>query len=318
MPAEGVLTGNGCAGGTCLNADCKALGTPAGVGKFPTIGFEARASYIPNDVVIPTFDDVPDRPYTTADGSLYTNFGSGDWTKQMLDFLDANNLHFEFFINTANFCDVSKNPGCMTTLGRILKTQNAANHTVHHIHMGRNGYDAKNMFNSGCLPAGGGSMLTCEGELMGVESIVNMLSKGGIAHLTRFRAPYGEPFQAGGGSAELQNVVAKFAVHVGWAMESADADHDADGKSLGTGFFVNNVTKAIGAGPGQGSYGVILMHGTYPWSLGELKSLFDPNTGYMKTHKFRVGTVEDAVCWKYGKHSWELISQTSGQPHGPN
>ena len=35
-------------------------------------------------------------------------------------------------------------------------------------------------------------------------------------------------------------------------------------------------------------------------------------------HGFRIGTVEDAVCWKYGKHSWELAKQTSGKNKSPN
>ena len=60
------------------------------------------------------------------------------------------------------------------------------------------------------------------------------------------------------------------------------------------------------------------MHGTYPWSLGELKGLLDPKTGYLTTHKFRRGTVEDAICWKYGKHSWELIAEINGSQRGPN
>ncbi|HXU82981.1 MAG TPA: polysaccharide deacetylase family protein [Polyangia bacterium] len=315
--AEGALTGNGCKGGTCLNPDCKPHGPPAAVGKFVSIGFEARPNYMPNDVLVPTFDDVPDRPYTAADGALYTNFGAGDWTKQMLDFLDANNLHVDFFINTNNFCDPVKFPACLKTIERIIKTQNVASHTVHHIHMGGSGYDAVHMYNSGCRATG--TKLTCDAELMGVEEVVNMLSMGGIPHITRFRAPYGEPFQTGGANVgEIQGVVAKYAVHVGWAMESTDADHDDDGKALGNGYFIGKITSAIGSGPGAGSYGVILMHGTYPWSLGEVKGLLDPNNGEFKKRGFRVGTVEDAICWKYGKHSWELIQQINGTPHGPN
>jgi hypothetical protein len=132
---------------------------------------------------------------------------------------------------------------------------------------------------------------------------------GGISHLTRFRAPYGEPFQAGPPNlvAEIQGVVKKYAVHVGWAMESTDANFDDTGNAKGSAYFIKQVTDALGSGPGQGSYGVILMHGTYPWSLGELKGLMDPNTGEFKKRGFRIGTVEDAICWKYGKHSWELV-----------
>jgi peptidoglycan/xylan/chitin deacetylase (PgdA/CDA1 family) len=312
-----ALTGNGCKGGTCLNPDCKAMGTPAAVGKFASIGFEAKPSYIPNDVLIPTFDDVPDRPYTSADGNLYRNFGNGDWTNQMLDFLDANNLHVDFFINTSNFCDPAKFPACLKTIERMIKTQNVASHTVHHIHMGGSGYDPVNKYNSGCRASG--TMLTCDAELMGVESTFKMISMGGIEHLTRFRAPYGEPFQTSGANlGEIQGVVAKYAVHIGWGMESTDADHDDDGLRLGNAYFVGKVTGAIGSGPGQGSHGVILMHGTYPWSLGEVKGLLDPTNGEFKKRGFRLGTVEDAICWKYGKHSWELVQQINSSPHGPN
>jgi hypothetical protein len=61
------------------------------------------------------------------------------------------------------------------------------------------------------------------------------------------------------------------------------------------------------------------MHGTYPWTYDAVKMLFDPTTGYIKTHKFRVGTVEDAICWKYGKHSWEIIQQlNAGSKKVPN
>ena len=126
------------------------------VGTFAELGFEARPGYIPNDVIIPTFDDVPERPYTAADGNLYKNFGDGDWTKKMLDFLDENDLHVDFFINTNNFCDTGKNPGCMKTIERILKTQNAANHTVHHSHMGGGtGYKPNDLAASSCSTGGG-------------------------------------------------------------------------------------------------------------------------------------------------------------------
>ena len=61
------------------------------------------------------------------------------------------------------------------------------------------------------------------------------------------------------------------------------------------------------------------MHGTYPWSLGEIKILLDPDAaGSLQKRGFHLGTVEDAICWKYGKHSWEIMQQVTGQPHGPN
>jgi hypothetical protein len=33
----------------------------------------------------------------------------------------------------------------------------------------------------------------------------------------------------------------------------------------------------------------------------------------------RLGTVEDAICWKFGKHSWEIVQQLNpGQTRQPN
>jgi len=68
------LTGNGCAGGACLNPTCKALGTAAPVGDYPEIGFEQQSQYIPNDVVIPTFDDASDGAIDGTDPSQTTDF----------------------------------------------------------------------------------------------------------------------------------------------------------------------------------------------------------------------------------------------------
>jgi hypothetical protein len=70
------------------------------------------------------------------------------------------------------------------------------------------------------------------------------------------------------------------------------------------------------------SWGIVLMHGVLPWTAEAIPKLFNPakgtDQGYVPAHKFRVGTVEDAICWKYGKHSWEIVQQLTGQPHGPN
>jgi hypothetical protein len=153
--------------------------------------------------------------------------------------------------------------------------------------------------------------------MKGVETYINMLSKGGRPHLTRFRAPYGEPFQAGTPNlAQAQALVAKYGVDVGWAMDSGDSACD---DCMYTGVMIaGTVERAIGNGPGGGSWGTILMHGTYPWTYDAVKLLLDPNTGYLKTHGFRIGTVEDAICWKYGKHSWEIVAQLAGQARTPN
>jgi hypothetical protein len=75
----------------------------------------------------------------------------------------------------------------------------------------------------------------------------------------------------------------------------------------------------MGSAPGQGSsYGIILMHGVLPWTRDALPMLFGPN-GYVTMHGFKTATVEDVICWKYGKHSWELVNQLNqGANRGPN
>src|SRR4051794_21290064 len=54
------LTGNGCAGGDCQNPDCKPYKTAEPIGTQPETGFDLQPSFIPNDTVIVTFDDVTD------------------------------------------------------------------------------------------------------------------------------------------------------------------------------------------------------------------------------------------------------------------
>ena len=312
-----VLAGNGCAGGTCLNPNCTALNGPAPIGTFASIGFEVTPTYIPPNVIVPTFDDVPDRPYTAADGDQFTNFGTGDWTRQLLEFADANNLHFDFFINSNNFCDVANTPGCQAVLQGLLKTQNVANHSAHHTHMGGDQPYSPMVISDSSCGFGAGAKISCEQELMGVESVVALLSNSGRPHLTRFRAPYGEPFQAGAPRLmEMSALAARYAVHIGWQMDSDDANHD--GEHLAGQVFANNIIRYIGNAPGGGQRGIILMHGVFPWSVEAAKILFDPKTGYIATHNFKLGTVEDVVCWKYGKHSWEIVQQLGGQKRDPN
>jgi peptidoglycan/xylan/chitin deacetylase (PgdA/CDA1 family) len=308
LAATAPLTGNGCAGGTCLNPTCKANGTPVAIGKFPDTGFDTRPAYIPNDVIIPTFDDVPDGANTPPDPV----YGPGNWTKSDLAFFKKNQMHPDMFINTNNWCgDITQDPSCEATLVDILKNENAGNHTVHHIHMGIAGTPS----DPGCPDAP-----SCSAEVAGVESLVKTLSNGGRPHLTRFRAPYGEPFQAQGpGLSMVEAVVAKFAVQVGWNFDSGDSSCDSTTAPCFTGQQIaNNVIQHIGSGPGKGQgWGIVLMHGTYPWTRDALPILFG-SKGYLAKHGFKIGTVEDAICWKYGKHSWQIVQQLTGKAHGPN
>jgi peptidoglycan/xylan/chitin deacetylase (PgdA/CDA1 family) len=221
-------------------------------------------------------------------------------------------MHVDMFINTNNWCgDVLGDADCTATLVEILRSQNPANHTIHHVHMGIAG----TAMDPGCADAP-----SCDAELAGVETVVNMLSNGGRPHLTRFRAPYGEPFQAmGTGLSMAQTVVAKYAVQVGWNLDSGDSTCDSTTAPCFTGQQIaNNVTTVIGDKPGNGQrWGILLMHGTYPWTHDALPILFGPN-GYLAQHGFKLATVEDAICWKYGKHSWEIVQQVTGQARAAN
>lgn len=319
---DAPLTGDGCAGGTCLNPTCQALGTPIAPGALPQLAFEgdgAKPSYIPNDVVIPTLDDVPDGVNAEPDPA----YGLGGHTATILDYLDQNKLHFDLFINTNNWCgDVTMDPACEATLVRILKTQNAGSHSVHHLHMGLDLPPVDGVQQSCDGATSGGS---CVPELEGVESVVAQLSRGGRAHLTRFRPPFGEPYFEGEGNGQAQKDVAKLAVAVGWHMDAHDADYEGvscaetpcpTGEQI-----AKNVLDQLGTGPGNKQWGILLMHGVFPWSVEALRILFGEhgNDGEIAKRGFRIGTVEDAVCWRFGKHSWQLVSEANpGTERGPN
>jgi peptidoglycan/xylan/chitin deacetylase (PgdA/CDA1 family) len=305
----GPLSGNGCAGGACQNPTCQAyMGNAAAIDTYPSTGFDPQPAYIPNDTIIPTFDDVPDGQNMPVDPV----YGVGDWTKGDVAFFKSNNMHVDMFINTNNWCgDVLMDPDCTQTLVDILAFHNPANHTIHHIHMGIAGTPD----DPGCADA-----TSCDAELAGVEAVVDMLSMHGRPHLTRFRAPYGEPFQAQGpGLAMAQQVVAKYAVQVGWNLDSGDSTCNSMTAPCFTGQQIaDNVTQLIGSAPGQGQrWGILLMHGTFPWTHDALPILYGPS-GYLAQHGFKLATVEDAICWKYGKHSWEIVQQLTGQTRNPN
>lgn len=319
---DAPLTGDGCAGGTCLNPTCQPLGTPIAGGALPQLAFEgdgAKPSYIPNDVVIPTLDDVPDGVNAEPDPA----YGLGGHTATILDYLDQHQLHFDLFINTNNWCgDVTMDPACEATLLRILKTQNAGSHSVHHLHMGLDLPPVDGVQQSCDGPTSGGS---CAAELAGVESVVAQLSRGGRPHLTRFRPPFGEPYFEGEGNGQAQKDVAKLAVAVGWHLDAHDADYDgtscADTPCPSGEQIAQNVLDQLGTGPGNKQWGILLMHGVFPWSVDALRILFGEhgNDGEIAKRGFRVGTVEDAVCWRFGKHSWQLVSEANpGSERGPN
>jgi hypothetical protein len=142
-----------------------------------------------------------------------------------------------------------------------------------------------------------------------------MLSMGGIDHITRFRAPYGEPFQTSG--AERGRDPGRG----GQVRRPHRLGHGVDRRrprrgrqEPGNGYFIGKVTGAIGSGPGQGSPRRHPDARHLPLVAGRGEGLLDPTNGEFKKRGFRVGTVEDAICWKYGKHSG---AGPAGQQHAP-
>jgi peptidoglycan/xylan/chitin deacetylase (PgdA/CDA1 family) len=308
----------------------------AAIETYPGTGFDLKPAFIPSDVIIPTLDDVPDgaiSPPTQAKGP-------GGWAAKNLSYLDANKMHWDLFINTgndwtANSCDnwgASMNATCVAQVLDILTLHNPGNHTVHHWHLGTPP--------TGTMPAGKGcgDGACVKTELLGVESAISAVSKGARPHLTRFRAPFGEPYEVGAGAPGYDLVaaaVARYAVSVGWNLDSTDSLYD-DGTNCTalngntpvatcpTGQDIAHAVEVLIGTPGTGpNYGIVLMHGIFPWTRDAIPLLFDPVTGYLATNKFRVGTVEDAICWKYGMHSWDVINTLNhlkGTPQelGPN
>ena len=205
-----------------------------------------------------------------------------------------------------------------------------------------------------CSTAGdGGTPIDCTAEIASIENLAAAISNNGRPHLTRFRYPYGYPLISPPdltALAKVQPKVAKYAVSIGWHFLTDDADDQPCGCQETSGTTCtcvdeekggvcstndpsnldnvtadyNNFVAAIGTGPGTGtSWGIALMHATVPWTAGTIRKLFGP-TGYIATSapKYRIGTVEDAICWKYGMHSWDVVNKFNGytgsDARGPN
>lgn len=258
---------------------------------------------------------------------------------------------------TANPADGTCDPDGYNAYVDILKNHFPANHTADHVQMGFNFQAAPTCFQwtptqAQCCDCDLCPTTDCSAEIASVETLVAAISNNGRSHLTRFRYPYGYPLQSQGtGLAEVQPKVAKFAVEVGWNFLTDDANNSPCGcqETSGTtctcidessggvcstdttgspGPYDNvtadytNFVNAIGTGPGKGtSWGVALMHATVPWTAGTIRKLFGPG-GYMLTTTYRIGTVEDAICWKYGMHSWDIVNKVNGytgaDARGPN
>jgi hypothetical protein len=350
--------------------------TPGSMTDFPSVGFSAtydlgamynQPIYIPNDVVIPTIDDVPDGADSTTGTIGNDGYTPGNWTRTDLAFLDSIHFQMDFFMNDNNWVTVtsdptssSNDPNGYSAYVDIIKNHFPANHTADHSMMGNVPSwlmgDAGSCFpytptQAQCCDCPLCPTTDCTTEIQSIDTLAAAISNNGRPHLTRFRMPYGVPVEppALPNSTSVQAKVAKFAVWAGWHFLTHDADNTPCGCSdpdastctcvdeskgniccsdsadpscganaAGVGPYDNgnadyqNFVTAIGSGPGKGTaWGIGLMHGTTPWTAAALRKLLGP-AGYISTTTYRIGTIEDAICWKYGMHSWDVVNKYNG------
>jgi peptidoglycan/xylan/chitin deacetylase (PgdA/CDA1 family) len=259
------------------------LNAPEDPGTAPQTGFEAQPNYIPNNVIVITLDDVPGTNATP---------GTPDVTGADLQFFKSQNMHVDFFVNTMNYGGPTSDIVQMQTDGHYI-----GNHTVHHYHLGQ--------------PDPADTIMACKSDPTCVnnevgqnETAINSILGGSKPHLTRFRAPFGEPYQGDtfNTAADLQavsSIVANYAVAFAWNFDSADSD----GTNWNATALLQNVESIIGSSPGSGSWGIMLAHGVYAWTRDMLPMLIP----YLQQNGFVLGTLEDVSCWKWGKHTWDII-----------
>ena len=235
------------------------------------IDFTAKPAYIPNNVIVLTFDDGPDTVNTP----------------KVLDILKEKGVKATFFINTINFSNVDKEPAAQAIIKRIVaEGHELANHTIHHPHLATLSPSAIEM------------------EVAGVEQSVAKIFGANGPKLTLLRAPYGEPYTDGNPNGAKQKlvsgVVSKHAVHIGWAIDTLDWQcKNAD--------CVFNNLKSHAGTPGNGDHGVVLMHSVHPQTVGGLPRVID----YLKMNGFVFKLTEDVVRLKFGKSSAELLGVPS-------
>jgi peptidoglycan/xylan/chitin deacetylase (PgdA/CDA1 family) len=260
------------------------MGTPADPGTAPQTDFSTTPSYIPNNVIVLTFDDVPG---TNAPA------GTPDVTGADLQFFKSQNMHVDFFINTNNYGGPTADIVQMQTDGHYL-----GNHTIHHWHLGQQDPTSDIMMACKSDP-------TCvDSEVGGNETAINTILGGSKPHLTRFRAPFGEPYQGDtfntpADLTAVSGVVAKYAVTFNWNFDSGDSN----GMMWTGATLLQNIVSQIGASPGSGSWGIMLAHGVYAWTRDMLPMLIP----YLQQNGFVLGTLEDVSCWLWGKHTWDII-----------
>jgi peptidoglycan/xylan/chitin deacetylase (PgdA/CDA1 family) len=244
------------------------------------IDFSTRPSYLPENVVVLTFDDGPD----------WNN------TARTLDVLRDKNVKSTFFINTENWSNVNTDAPMQELVRRMVREgHELASHSVHHL----------------SLPTLSASRI--EEELVGVEQTVNRVVGPGAPRMTLFRAPFGEPYQGNDpnfpspGYQLVAPIVARHAVHIGWAIDSFDYRC-----TMGDGACVfENVRSAIQT-PGIGAHGVILFHSVHSQTVAALPDIID----YLRANRFEIWSTEDVVRARFGRSSAEIVDGGGGGDDG--
>jgi peptidoglycan/xylan/chitin deacetylase (PgdA/CDA1 family) len=258
---------------------------------YPQTTFDPQPTYIPNNMIVLTLDDGPDGTGCTSE----MGFDSVSCTVLVNEFFMKQGIKADFFLNTNNRCTVAPMFGCYTYVQQLIAAGHyIANHTVHHPYLGPAGA-APGTAIPPCMDAA-----CVQSELSGVEDTIKTMTNGSIPNLTRFRAPYGEPYENGVASDQMlvEPVVAQYAVAVNWNFDSGDSNG-----MMWTGpTLLQNIANIIQT-PGKGAWGVMLIHAVYPWTLEMLPLLIT----YLQQNGFQLATVEDVICWRFGKHSWQLI-----------
>jgi peptidoglycan-N-acetylglucosamine deacetylase len=229
----------------------------------PQIDFSPRPSYLPDNTIVLTFDDGPDS----------TN------TVQVLDILRSKNVRATFFINSQNYTDIETDPNAQAIVRRIVNDgHELGNHTAHHFNLSTLSEDA------------------IEDEIARVEEAVRDIVAPS-RRLTLLRAPFGIPYDPNGdtsGFAKVAPIVARHAVHIGWAITPQDfACGDAT-------CVFEGVRDALDAG----SYGVVLLHSTLPQTVGALADIID----FARSNGYVFKLTEDVVRARFGQSSGEIIA----------
>jgi len=174
----------------------------------------------------------------------------------------------------------------------VAEGHELATHTVHHLDLTLQ------------------SVEKIEEEIVGVETTVKAVFGADAPPLTLLRVPFGRPYQSAAGSAAYQKVapvVARHAVHVGWAIDSNDWRYANDPDQV-----YAHVTGLIRQ-PGQGAYGIILLHSIHAQTVAALPRLID----YMRANGFVFKLTEDVVRARFGgRTSAELLGKTARPPSG--